>query len=219
VNFDRVVRPRGLREFRLAFLLALLVYACCMLSACKSQTASNAPQPTPTVPKAQPLSTPAQSSPKQDAPATELHIIGTKIAKAVLAKDISSLLTYDRVDLKQKDEIALKSGQGEIYCYVFGTDSDPGCSSPPGGESVYERLSSAHDLAIKTLVTVSPANGRTYGALIFYDRSKISEKSLESDEFVCKAKELVSWQFELSDGQWHATTPFFDYGTEGLCSS
>jgi hypothetical protein len=145
----------------------------------------------------------------------DLHAIGSKIAAAVLARDSTALLAYDRADLRAGDEQSLRNTKDNLYCFIF----DSGCISG-NWKSVYEKLSSARDLGIRTLVNRSSTNGRTYGLLLFYDRAQIPDKSLESDEFLCTEgpTKLVTWKFEMKAEKWVAVTPLFDYGTEGLCS-
>src|SRR5437660_582812 len=63
---------------------------------------------------------------KHDAVLDDLRLIGTKVAKAVLDRDISTLLQYDRPDLRANDEIWLKDKKSDLYCFVFDTSCIPG---------------------------------------------------------------------------------------------
>jgi hypothetical protein len=66
----------------------------------------------------------------------------------------------------------------------------------------------------------SPADGRQYGLLIFYDKSQVSDQQLHSEAFQCSdesLKQVASWHFTRIGEKWTANN-FFDYGTEALCS-
>jgi hypothetical protein len=197
------------------FVFALIVLSCTVMSGCDSkqngQKTSTVPAPSTPVPNAAESNRPA----RPDAVSQDLQEIGRKVAKAVLAKDIKALLTYDRADLRAEDEKSLRDTTSALYLYIFYT----GSYREDEGRSVFDILSGAHELEIKSAVMKSSVNGKVYGTLIFYDRTQILEKSLESDDFLCKEQErkLVSWSFELVNGKWNAVTPFFDYETEGLC--
>src|SRR5712691_10276708 len=58
---------------------------------------------------------------KHDAVLDDLRLIGTKVAKAVLNRDISTLLQYDRPDLRADDEIWFKDKKSDLYCFLFDT--------------------------------------------------------------------------------------------------
>jgi hypothetical protein len=144
----------------------------------------------------------------------QLHSIGTNVAAAVLARDFHGILKYDADNLRSEDEAILKSKKGGLYCYLF----DSVCI-PAKGRSVYEKLSTAQRLEIRTAVIRSPENGRYHGLLVFYDGAHITEKQLHSD-FVCTdeaLKRVATWHFELVGTKWTAKT-LFDYETQGLCS-
>jgi hypothetical protein len=185
-----------------------IVVICCVVFGCKSNqlTAVNV-RPTPS---------PAVTSPadEQAAALRELHVVGKKIVSAVLAKDGDALLPFDRDDLRLEDEAALKDKNGNLYCYLFGSNCIPGSNV----RTVYEKLSTAQQPEIDASVMRSP-DGKLYGLLIFYDKSQISEKHLNS-RFVCTDKGLrmiASWHFVLVNGKWSAATPLFDMDTDGLC--
>jgi hypothetical protein len=147
----------------------------------------------------------------------DLQQLGEKIAKAVLDKDIPTLLSYDRADMRSEDEAHLKNPKSDLYCYLF----DSSCITWGNGEwrSVYDKLSQAHELGIKASVSRSPYDHQLYGGLLFYDRSSVSEKDLHSRDFICEeqATQLASWNFRLEGGKWKAVTPLFDDETDGLC--
>jgi hypothetical protein len=152
-------------------------------------------------------------------PSRDLRKIGEAIAKAVLEKNIQTLLSYDRADLRSLDEAALKNNQSDLYCYIF--DSD--CITWGDGtwRSVYDKLSQARQLEIKVSVTSSPYDRQLYGSLFFYDDAAVSEKDLRSRDFLCKEgpAKIASWRFRLENGKWKPVTPLFDSETRGSCPS
>jgi hypothetical protein len=152
-------------------------------------------------------------------PARDLHKLGEAIAKAILDKNIETLLTYDRADLRSQDEVSLKNDKSDLYCYLF--DSD--CITWGDGtwRSVYEKLSQAHPLQIKVGLVRSPSDRQLYGSLLFYDAASISDKDLRSSDFFCKQvpTKIASWRFRLENGKWRAVTPLFDSETLGACPS
>jgi hypothetical protein len=147
-----------------------------------------------------------------------LQQLGEKIAKAVLERDIPTLLSYDRADMRSEDEVHLKNTKSDLYCYLF----DSSCITWGSGEwrSVYDKLSQAHQLGIKVSTSRSPHDHQLYGGLLFYDRSSVSEKDLRSPDFLCRqqATQLASWNFRLEGGKWKPVTPLFDDETDGLCA-
>ena len=142
-----------------------------------------------------------------------LHRVGEIVAKAVLEKDISTLLAYDRPDLRDQDEVSLNNAKSDLYCYLF----DSECITWGRGDwrSVFEKLSAAHPLEIKASLSRSRADGQLYGSLFFYDASAVTEKDLRSQDFVCTQgpAKLASWKFRLENGKWRAVTPLFDSET------
>jgi hypothetical protein len=149
----------------------------------------------------------------------DLRNVGEAIAKAVLDKNIQTLLTYDRADLRSEDEASLKNSKSDLYCYIF--DSD--CITWGNGDwrSVYDKLSQAHQLKIKVNLSSSPYDRQLYGSLFFYDASAVSEKDLRSPDFLCKETpaRIASWKFRLENGKWKPVTPLFDSETRGPCPS
>ena|SRR5260370_32687398 len=147
----------------------------------------------------------------------DLQQLGEKIAKAVLGKDIPTLLSYDRTDMRSQDEVALKNTKSDLYCFLF----DSSCITRGNGEwrSVYDKLSQARQLGITVNTAKSPYDHQLYGSLLFYDRSSVSEKDLRSSDFLCKQQstQLASWNFRLEGGKWKPVTPLFDHETDGLC--
>jgi hypothetical protein len=154
---------------------------------------------------------------KRDAALDGLRLIGTKVAKAVLDRDISMLLQYDRPDLRADDEISLKDKKSDLYCFLFDTSCIPGKK----GRSVYDKLSSARQLGIKVIDGGKSAHdGHRYGLLLFYDRASISDQLLRSRDFLCKESldRIASWTFKRVEGTWEPVTPLFDNETDTLCS-
>src|SRR5882762_902485 len=157
------------------------------------------------------------STARKNTPSRDLHKIGEAIAKAVLDKNIETLLSFDRADLRSQDEVALKNTKSSLYCYIF--DSD--CITWGDGDwlSIYDKLSQANRLEIKVSVASSRYDRQLYGSLLFYDASAVSEKDLRSPDFLCKKgpARFASWKFRLENGKWKPVTPLFDSETDGLC--
>jgi len=157
------------------------------------------------------------STARRNTPSRDLHKIGEAIAKAVLDKNIETLLSFDRADLRSQDEVALKNTKSSLYCYIF--DSD--CITWGDGDwlSIYDKLSQANRLEIKVSVASSRYDRQLYGSLLFYDASAVSEKDLRSPDFLCKKgpARFASWKFRLENGKWKPVTPLFDSETDGLC--
>ena len=157
------------------------------------------------------------SAARRNTPSRDLHKIGEAIAKAVLDKNIETLLTFDRADLRSQDEEALKNTKSNLYCYIF--DSDCITWGDGNWRSVYDKLSQAHPLEIKVSVSSSRYDRQLYGSLFFYDASAVSEKDLRWPAFLCKETpaSIVSWKFRLESGKWKPVTPLFDSETGAPC--
>ncbi len=145
----------------------------------------------------------------------ELNLIGEKIAKAVLDKDIPTLLSYDRQDLRPEDEASLKNTKSDLYCFLF----DSSCIQGAKWRSVYYKLSQSRPPGIHVFLAKSRYDGHLYGTLVFYDRASITDKDLGSPDFLCKESptRIASWKFKLEGGTWKPVTPLFDSETAGLC--
>jgi len=150
-------------------------------------------------------------------PSRDLHKIGEAIAKAVLDKNIETLLTFDRADLRSQDEASLKNTKSNLYCYIF--DSECITWGDGNWRSVYDKLSQAHPLEIKVSVSSSRYDRQLYGSLFFYDASAVSEKDLRSSAFLCKETpaSIASWKFRLESGKWKPVNPLFDSETGAPC--
>lgn len=154
---------------------------------------------------------------KSDPALEELHRTGARIADAVLAKDIASLLTYGRRDMRSDDEKTLKDSKSDLYCHLFNANC---ISWGKGQPSVFDILSQAHERVIKVVdLGKSKYNGQRYAVLFFYDGSKVSAKMLHASDFLCEEapQRVASWKFTIVNGKWEPVTPFFDFGTDSLC--
>jgi hypothetical protein len=156
------------------------------------------------------------SAPERTLARSGLTLIGEKIAKAVLDKDIHSLLSYDREDLRLEDEASLKNTKGDPYCFLF----DSSCIQGGKWRSVYDKLSQSHPLGIHVFLAKSRYDGYLYGTLVFYDHASMTDKNLGSPDFLCKESptKIASWKFRLEGDKWKPVTPMFDNEAEGLCS-
>jgi hypothetical protein len=157
------------------------------------------------------------STARKNTPSRELHKMGEAIAKAVLDKNIETLLTFDRADLRSQDEASLKNTKSNLYCYIF--DSECITWGDGNWRSVYDKLSQAHPLEIRVSVSSSRYDRQLYGSLFFYDASAVSEKDLRSPAFLCKETpaSIVSWKFRLESGKWKPVNPLFDSETGAPC--
>ena len=157
------------------------------------------------------------STARKTTPSRDLHKIGEAIAKAVLDKNIATLLTFDRTDLRSQDEESLRNTKSNLYCYIF--DSECITWGDGNWRSVYEKLSQAHPLQIKVSVSSSRYDRQLYGSLFFYDASAVSEKDLHSAAFLCKETpaSIASWKFRLESGKWKPVNPLFDSETGAPC--
>jgi hypothetical protein len=146
----------------------------------------------------------------EDTANRDLRAIGERVTTAVVAKDINTLLEYDH---DPEDEASLKNKSSDLYCYLF----DSSCIPEAKRRSVYEIFSTARQLGIDP--SVATLQGKSYGLLMFYDKSQISDKELYSPDFLCSDKALkatASWHFVLANGKW-STSTLFDYKTERSC--
>jgi len=178
--------------------LALIICFCSLMLGCKQAPAAAA------IPGAKLMA-------KAEDPATrELRAIGDRVAAAVLAKDVKTLLEYDH---NPDDEASLKAKSGDLYCYLF----DSSCASGTRRQAVYELFSTVPHLGIDA--TVAKVQDKDYGLLMFYDRSQISDAELYTPGFLCTEKAMkgtVRWRFVLADGKWNSST-LFEYKTERGC--
>jgi hypothetical protein len=157
-------------------------------------------------------------APRRNTASRDLRKVGEAIAKAVLDKNIETLLAYDRADSRSQDEALLENNKSDLYCYIF--DSECITWGDGNWRSVYDKLSQARQLEIKASVTGSPYDRQTYGSLFFYDAAAVSAKDLRSRDFLCKQgpASIASWKFRLQGGKWKAVTPLFDSETRSCPS-
>jgi hypothetical protein len=184
--------------------VSFVAMICCVfLIACNKQ------KPAESAPSA------AESSPQaivEDAATRDLRKIGDKAMIALLARDVDTLIAFDS---NPDDEASLKNKTGDPYCYLF----DATCASNPNARSIYDKLAGARKLAIDASVSETPLNGKRYGLLLFYDKSKISDTQIYSQEFICSEKglrETASWHFILEKEKW-TTSTVFDYKVPSDC--
>lgn len=188
MQFMRTVKLTGI------ICLAVSIACCCsMMSGCKKASEPAAP-----VAKV------------EDTANRELRVIGDRVATAVVAKDINTLLEYDH---DPEDEASLRNKGGDLYCYLF----DSTCIPEAKRRAVYEIFSTARQLGIDA--SVANVQGKSYGLLMFYDKSQVSDQELYSPDFLCSDKALkgtASWHFILANGKW-STSTLFDYKMERSC--
>lgn len=148
---------------------------------------------------------------KAEDPATrDLRAIGDKVTAAVVGKDVNVLLQYDH---DPEDQASLQNKSGDLYCYLF----DSSCIPEAKTRAVYDILTGAPQLAIDASTTT--VDGKQYGLLMFYDKSKISSGELYSPDFLCSDKALkqtASWHFVQVGGKWTSST-LFDYKMDRSC--
>lgn len=175
----------------------MIACSCSMLLGCKKT--SEPPAPTAVAARV-----------AEDPAARDLRAIGDRVVMAMVAKNINTLLEYDR---NPDDEISLRSKSGELYCYLF----DSSCIQGANKRAIYELLSTSPQLGIDA--SVANVGGEQYGLLMFYDRSQISDHELYSPDFRCTDKALkrsASWHFIRADGKW-TTSTLFDFQTDNPC--
>ncbi len=162
------------------------------------------------------VSVKAQHPMRSDAALEGLRQIGNVVVRAILDKDTTTLLRYDRADLRSEDESSLKNPKSDLYCFLF----DSTCIAGKG-RSVFDKMANSPQPAIKVMDGgKSKIDGLRYATLLFYDKSAIPERSLSSRAFLCKEapNKIASWTFKLVDGNWTPVTPLFDNETDTLCS-
>lgn len=197
MSLKRLFSGRSLARGTLVFTAVLM--AGCGLMGCKKGTSSAS-------------QTQAVASKPQDPAARDLLAIGDRVTTAIVARNTNVLLDYDH---DPDDTASLQSNRGELYCYLFDSSCIQGSNSP----AIYDLFSSARQLGIDASVT--HIDGKSYGLLMFYDKSQISSTELYSPDFLCSEKalkETASWHFIMKDGKWNTTT-LFDYKTDKPCKT
>lgn len=189
-------RSSSIRLLQKPAVLSLVTIACFfgMMFGCKKGSAAS-----------------SSAAAKVEDPATrDLRAIGDRVTAAVVGRDINTLLQYDH---DPEDQASLQNKSGDLYCYLF----DSSCIPDAKTRAVYDVLTTAPQLAIDTSTT--QVDGKQYGLLMFYDKSKISSAELYSPDFLCSDKALkqtASWHFVQVDGKWTSST-LFDYKVERPC--
>ncbi len=192
--------------------VGLLVLCGASMSGCKEKSSVTNPTRDASKPTPSPQSKVTNDT---DSATQDLRAVGTRVAAAIQAKDVSTLLLYESRDHRTEDEASLKDAKSSLYCYIF----DSACIPDSKTRSVSEILSTARQLEIDVSVMRSPSNGQMFGLLLFYDKSRVTEAQLLSEDYRCSPqafKEVASWHFVMSNGKWSATT-ILDYKTEGIC--
>jgi hypothetical protein len=182
------------------FFTAAILSFCSLMLGCKQAPAAAA------IPGAKLMA-------KADDPATrELRAIGDRVAVAVLARDVKTLLEFDH---DPDDQASLTNKSGDLYCYLF----DTSCITGANRRAVYDLFSTSPHLGIDA--TVATVQGRNYGLLMFYDKSQISDAELYSPDLLCSDKGLkgtATWRFILANGKWNTST-LFEYKTQRECKN
>lgn len=143
----------------------------------------------------------------------QLREIGRRIATAVLNRDLETLLTYDRADLRAEDRVSLQDPKSYLSCFLF----DRTCREYRR-PSTYDILSSARRLDIEVWV-LRGGKLPPSGWLLFFDASRLSKSQLRSVSFRCRhTSQIASWMFKCEDGAWASDHPMFDFETDTLCS-
>lgn len=148
---------------------------------------------------------------KVEDPATrDLRAIGERVTAAVVGRDINTLLEYDH---DPEDQASLQNKSGDLYCYLF----DSSCIPEAKTQAVYDILTRTPQLAVDASTT--NVDGKQYGLLMFYDKSKLSSGELYSPDFLCSdkgMKQTASWHFLNVNGKWTSST-LFDYKMDRSC--
>jgi hypothetical protein len=147
----------------------------------------------------------------------DLKKIGADVTQAVLSKDPQQLLRFDRTDLRSEDTKLLADKQSHLYCYIF----DTSCNVPHYKRSIYDILSSAHQLEIGVRDLGRDQNGNRYMVLLFYDKAILSRGNAQSLRYLCKqvGQTAATWTFKWEKRGWESAHPPFDAETESLCAS
>src|SRR6266478_2968265 len=102
----------------------------------------------------------AQHPTRSDAALGSLRQIGNVVARAILDKDTTALLRYDRADLRAEDESSLKNPKSDLYCFLF----DSTCIADKS-RSVFDKLANSRLSAIKVIAGInSKIVGLPYGS-------------------------------------------------------
>jgi hypothetical protein len=156
----------------------------------------------------------AQTSRAQKAQVDQLRAIGAIVAKAVVERDIETLLKYDRPDLREVDRLELRR-KNDLYCYLL----DSTCTLP-NRLAVRDILAKSKDLGIEIKLLDAPSLP-PHGLLLFFDRAAVDVRKLGSASYLCeldRSNQIASWSFKFEKDTWVSVTPLFNLETDTLCS-
>jgi hypothetical protein len=145
----------------------------------------------------------------------QLRSIGSIVAKAVIDREIETILRYDRPELEKADRSALEDRKSDLYCFLF----DRSCNVD-ARPSVRDVLANARNLAIEVQLLPSP-NAPTHAWLLFFDTAVVDRRKLQSASYQCELSgrhQLVSWLFKHERDGWISAHPPFDAETDTFCS-
>ena len=145
-------------------------------------------------------------------PLAGLQAMGERIVRAVVEKDLATLLAYDfpEPDFHPDNQSALEDPKSDLHCYVF----DTRCNAR-GKPSVLEMFTTLRKLRIQPR-----SLGPGFAVLFFYDAAVVSARRLGSQRVLCReaGRHLVSWVFKMEGGRWIAANEPFDFDTDVLCA-
>jgi len=148
----------------------------------------------------------------------DLKSVGNEIAKAVIRRDWSAVLSYERPTDRAEHERLLKDKTSELYCFLV----DSKCNPSWPLQSIYERFSRSVKLKITTSdLGISRSDGHHYAALAFYDGAVMSEQSIRSPKFVCIPEnfhKIAWWTFKEVGGMWVSASWLFQYASDFPCN-
>lgn len=122
-------------------------------------------------------------------------------------------MAVSRPGLEDFDHIGMHPGH-PLYCFVF----DSRCIQWGIG-SVYDLVTTARDLRVKTMVVPDMTSGQLSGLLELFDRSVVDEARLDSPEYLCAHwnRQLFTWTFQYDGRAWRSAYPIFDQYTDVYC--
>jgi hypothetical protein len=157
----------------------------------------------------------ARGSQAQDHQVDQLRGIGLRVSKAVVERDVETILSYDRPDLREADRLMLQR-KADLYCYLF----DSTCTLP-NRLSVRDVLVNAKALRIEVQI-LDASNVPMHGLLLFFDQAVVTMQELSSPSYLCelsRRNQIASWLFKYEKGAWVSANPPFDLETDTLCSA
>ena len=144
----------------------------------------------------------------------KLNSIGEEISAALLRRDTSVILKYDRPDLREEDSQLLGDNKSDLHCYLFETD----CIQWQA-RSVYDQIREMSRPAVAVKRWGKSADGDPTYLLVFYDKAKINGNGKLSGRFICDhlRNGVVTWTFAYVKGQWVSEHPPFDAEVDSVC--